>query len=176
MADETLQGTHSFQTSWRGGKVPLNSEIANVRVNGSTTKIGMPVTNAGETYPDVAPAITTDRHFLGVVNAVQNLTSVLAVDPDWDMDDVVPDNQEIEVYKKGCGAVMAMILEALAGPVALVKGDRVALGIEAGKVRKYLYTAATEATESLVEVVGTIMEASAGSAADDLVILVELDQ
>ena len=176
MADETLQGTHSFQTSWRGGKVPLNSEIAIVRVNGSTTKIGMPVTQAGETYPDVAPSITTDRHFLGVVNAVQNLKSVLAVDPDWDMDDVVPDNQEIEVYKKGCGAVMAMFLEALAGPVALVKGDRIAIGIETGKVRKYLYTAATEATESLVEVIGTCYEAIAGDTGDDLIVLVELDQ
>lgn len=176
MTDESLQGTHSFQSSWRGGKVPLNSEIANVRTVGSATKVGMPVTHNGETYPYAAPAITTDRQFLGVVNTVQNLVSILAADPDWDLDDVIPADQEIEVYKKGCGAVMAMILEALdsGGAVAMVKGDKVALGVEAGKVRKLVYADATDATDTLSEVVGEIYEATAGDTTDDLVILVEL--
>lgn len=173
MADVKLQADHGFQTSWRGGKVPLNSEIANVRTNGSAIKIGHVVTHTGETYPDVAPAVTTDRRALGVVNAVQNLVSVLADTPDWDMDDAVPDNMEIEVYKLGCGAVMAMIFEDEA--VSLVKGDLVALSGEGGVVRQHLYTDSTEATDTMVEVIGTCYEAFSGDATDDKMILVELN-
>ncbi len=182
---ESLQGTHGFQSSWRGGKVPLNSEIAIVRVNGGTTKIGFAVSHTGETYPDVAPAITTDRQVLGVVNAVQNLTTVLkgraqapvvVADPNWDMDDVIKDNNEVEVYKLGCGAVMAMLLENKAGPVAMVKGDYIAIGADdAGKVRKYLYSDTSEATDSMVEVIGRCYEAIAGDTTNDLVVLVELN-
>lgn len=176
MADETIQGTKGWQAVQRGGPVPRQDQLSVVRVNGTTTTLGMVVTHTGETFPDVAPAVTTDRQFAGVVLDVQNLKSILDLDPDWDMDDTIPDNQQIIIAKRGSGLVVAMILTALAGPVALVKGDRVALSAGVGQVRKHLYVDATEATDTMGEVVGSIQEATAGDTGDDLIILVRLDQ
>ena len=175
MVDEEIQATKGYQAIQRGGPVPRQDQLAVVRVNGATTKLGMPVTHNGETFPDVAPAITTDGNFAGIALDVQNLLSITNIDPDWDHDDVIPDNQEIILAKKGSDLEVALRLEALAGPVAVAKGDKVALGIEAGKVRKWTYADAAEATDTSSEVIGTVQEANAGSATDDVIIIVRLD-
>lgn len=176
-ADDTMQAGKGFQAIIRGGdNPPAQHNLAIVKVVGATTKMGMVVTHNGETFPFVAPAITTDISWVGVALEPQNLLSVLNVDPDWDLDDVLPINQQLVIAKRGSGLVVALFLEAIAGPIAVAKGDLVAIGTEAGKVRKWTYTDAAAATDSFLEVVGTVMEANAGSAADDKAIFVRLDQ
>ena len=175
MADEAIQADKGWQSIVRGGPVPRQDQLAIVRINGSTTKAGLVVTHNGETYPDVAPAVTTDISWAGIAYEPQNLLTVLNVDPDWDLDDVIPDNQELLIAKKGSELVVALFLQAIAGPIAVAKGDFVAMASEAGKVRKWTYTDATAATDSFLEVIGTVIEANAGDTVDDKVILVRLD-
>ena len=103
------------------------------------------------------------------------MAEILRNDPDWDIDTVLPDAMvAVETFKKGCGAVVPMHLQATAGPIALEKGDKVVLASGGGKVAKYAYTDAAVATDTLIEVVGEIEEETAGSAADDLVVLVRM--
>lgn len=175
MADEAIQADKGYQTIWRGGPVPRQDQLAVVNAVGADIKLGMCVTHNGETYPAAAPAITTDISWAGVAMDIQNLASVLAAVPAWDLDDVIPIAQEFIIAKKGSELIVAMFLEALAGPVAVAKGDLIAIGIEAGKVRKFTYADAAAATDSFLEVIGTVMEANAGSTADDHIILVRLD-
>lgn len=174
-ADEAIQVDKGYQSIQRGGPVPRQDQISDVRVNGSATKLGMAVTHFGETYPDIAPAVTTDLSFAGIALDIQNLAEIQKVDPDWDLDDVVPDNQQLIIAKKGSALLVAVFLEVTAGPVAVVKGDFLALGTEAGKLRKFLYTDAAAATDSFREVVGTVVEADAGSTSDDHVVIMRLD-
>ncbi len=176
MADETIQADKGYQTIWRGGPVPRQDQIADVIINGSTTKLGMVVTHNGETFPDVAPAITTDISWAGVALDIQNLQEIQKVDPDWDLDDVVPDNQQLIIAKRNSELIVALFLEAIAGPIAVAKGDLVAIGAEAGKVRKWTYTDAAAATDSFLEVIGTVHEADPGHATEDHIILVRLDK
>ncbi len=175
MADETMQGTKGYQSMHRAGPVPRQDQLAVVRVNGSATKLGMPVTHNGETFPDIAPAITTDISWAGIAYDVQNLKAILDIDPDWDLDDVVPDNQQLIIAKKGSDMIVPLFLEAIAGPIAIAKNEFIAIGIEAGKARKWTYADAAAATDSFNEVLGTAYEANAGSTADDKIILVRLD-
>ena len=176
MADETMQGTKGFQTMHRAGPVPRQDQLAVVKAVGADIKLGMVVTHNGETFPEAAPAITTDISWAGVAYDVQNIKSVLDVDPDWDLDDVIPITQQFIIAKKGSDMIVPLFLEAIAGPIAIAKGDIIAIGIEAGKVRKWTYTDAAAATDSFLEVVGSAYEANAGSTADDKIILVRLDQ
>lgn len=174
--DETMQGTKKFQSMWRAGPVPRQDQLAVVRVNGSGTKLGMPVTHNGETYPDIAPAITTDISVAGIAYDVQNLLSVLNAVPAWDLDEVVPDNQELIIAKLGSDLVVPVFLEALAGPVAVAKNDLIAVGIEAGKVRKWTYADTAAATDSSLEILGTSYGAHAGHTTEDRIILLRLDK
>ena len=176
MADNTIKGTRSFLKLVQGGNNPLDDDMTSVVVNGATTKVGHVVTHNGETLPDAALAITTDGRPLGVVQEPSYMANVLAADPDWDIDTVLPDNTRIRVNRLGSGSIVPLFLEAKAGPVAVVKGDLIAVGTEAGKVRKYVYTDAVAATDSLLEVIGTAEESSAGSATDDLILLVRLNK
>ena len=176
MADETIRGTRGWQDADRGGPKLHQSQKINLRVVGTTTKVGMFVTHTGETEPDAAPAITTDGRPIAYVAKPATLQNVLLSDPDWNIDAVLPDNEYFEGWRLGCGKVVPVHLEATAGPVAVVKGDLLAVGTEAGKVRKFVYADATAATDSLLEVVGTVHEADAGHATDDHVILMVLDK
>lgn len=176
MADQSLSTRGYYQ--WQQGGKPLGpNDLVEARTNGTDIKIGHIVTHTGETLPDVDLAITTDGRPLGVVVGPVNLKTVLDSDPDWNPDTALPDNTKIWVAKLGCGAIGPVHLEATAGPLAVVKGTTMlAVGTEAGKVRNFAYTDATAATDSLIEVVGTAHESSAGSATDDLVILMRLDK
>jgi len=176
MADETIKGTRRYLKLHQGGSPPDPNKQFNATINGATATIGHVVTRVGETEPDVALAITTDGRPAGVIIEPSRLSEVLAVDPDWNIDTVLPDNTRLLCTELGSDEIVPLFLEAKAGPVPVVKGDLIALGTEAGKVRKLVYADATAATDSLIEVVGTAAEADAGSVTDDHVLLVRLNK
>jgi hypothetical protein len=174
MADNTLYGTRGFLHGKQGGPVLNTHTMLTRRINGSTAKVGHVVTSTGETQPDVALAITTDEKALGVIVYPTEIEDVLQSDPDWNIDTAIPDNKDIDIAKLGSGAIVACFLEAAAGPIPVERGDKIAIGTEAGKVRKFAYTDAASETDTLEEVIGYAHEASDGHATDDLIILVEL--
>lgn len=177
MADNTIYGTRGWLSVDQGGPLLHESEKMNAVGDNTETacKVGQFVTHVDETLPDVAPAITTDGRPVGYLARPADMGAVLNADPDWYIDTALPDNTDLELYKLGSGKIVPCFLEAAAGPIAVVKGDLIAVGTEAGKVRKFAYTDATAATDSLLEVVGHAAESSAGHATDDLILLVRLD-
>jgi len=173
MADETISGVLGAAAEiMQGGQQVTEDDYIIRRINGSTSKPGFLMTESGEAAFDVAPAITTDVVQSGVLShPAEVLTTV------WDIDTVIPDNKLAKLVKLGSNKVVPMFLEALAGPIALEYGDLIAVGIEAGKVRKFIYADAAAATDSGAEIIGTFEEdAEPGSAADDHIILVRLNK
>ena len=177
MADNKLLASRGFLTTLQGGKIPHESERGEGQILSgvSTAKLGMFVTRNGETAPNLALAIATDGPQWEYLANVLNMAQLLRSDPNWTIDDALPDATiKVQTFKKGCGAVVPTFLEALAGPVAIEIDDIMVLGIQAGMVQKYIYTDAAVATDTLSEKVGQAAEASAGSAADDLILLIRL--
>lgn len=177
MADETIVVTHGFRSIIRGGLrnlVPSDYDILTLSVGGNTAKAGHFVTINGETYPNCDLAVTTDRQVYGIILEPvfpDNITS-------YTLDTAITDGQLVRVLKVGfgrkLGVQVACFLEATAGPLAVVPGDLISLGTEAGKARLHVYTDATAATDSLEEVIGVAAEADAGSAADDHILIIEV--
>ena len=173
MADEELSD-RGYLRSKQGGPTLESHHKMTRRVNGATHQVGYVVSLAGETPPDLALGITTLEHAIGVIDYPTDIEAVLQEDPNWTADDVIPDNADVEVIKLGSGAIMALKLEATAGPVAVAQGDKIVMGTEAGKVRRFLYTDAASETDTLEELVGYAAEAHAGHATEDRQLLVEL--
>ena len=146
-------------------------EVMTLSVGAATTTAGMVVTCGSETYPAVDQAVTTDACFWGVVLKPVN------PDEDYDLDDTIADGTSVYVLKAHgvAGRVCVLLrLEATAGPVAQVPGEYAALGTEGGKIRKLVYADATDATDTLSEVVGVFGQADAGDATNDTMIRVWL--
>jgi len=177
MADETLRGTKGFEHVNQGGRGPHESEQGQgkLKTGISTAKIGHFVTRKGAVEPFYELAVTTDGSNWEYLADIALLEEVLRLDPDWNIDTALPDALiQIRTYRKGSGAVVPVNLQALAGPIAIIKGDALALASEGGKVRKWLYTDAVDATDTQSEVIGYAEEGSAGDTSDDLVILARL--
>jgi hypothetical protein len=142
-------------------------EVVTIKAGVSTAKVGHFVTGNGETAPNVDLAVTTDGTFRGII--VRPVT----IPDSWDIDTAFAAGTDVVILKPTGGrCVVAGFLEATAGPVPVVPGDKLALGTGAGKVRKWSYADAAMATDTLSEVVGTAAESDGGSAADDHVILI----
>lgn len=176
-ANETIRGTRDYEDALQGGKIPHESErgAATIKAALTTVQVGMFVSRVGETEPEVDLAVATDMEGAEYVYQPANLPQVLRGDPDWNIDTAFAAGIKLETFLLGCGAIVPVILEGLAGPVAVVKGDIAVLGLTAGKVRKWAYTDASEQLDTLVERVGTFMESDAGHATEDRILLVRLD-
>ena len=176
MADQTMKADLGFLSVIRKGVPrPEDLDILTLSVGGNTAKAGHVVTINGETYPNCDLAITTDTEAYGII--------LEPVYPDnisnYDLDTAITDGELVRVLKvypggSSRGIQVAVFLEAKAGPVALVPGDQVAIGTEAGKVRKFLYTNATEATDTQTEVIGKAAQAHAGDATNDKILIIEV--
>jgi hypothetical protein len=174
MADEAIGDF--YEAINQGGKVPHESEKRNATLKAAlaTAKLGMFGHRAGESNLDIDLAVTTDGAGAEYIAELANTNEVVRTDPDWDIDTVLPLLTKVKTYLRGCGAIVPAFLETTAGPVAVEIGDLVSLGTEAGKVRKHVYADAALATDTLEEVVGEVVEADPGSAADDHIILIRL--
>lgn len=139
-------------------------------VGSDIAKAGMVVSTVGEAANAVDLAITTDEHALGLI-----LGPTLPGD-DYDLDDVILDTLEIEILLFGTcpGVLVAIFLEVTAGPIAVVDGDKLWLGTEAGKVRRFLYGDGSSESDTLEEVYLTCAEKDAGSTADDHVVIARM--
>jgi len=170
MADETMYGDHGFLSIVRGGSEHIRQSDIIVRtlVAGSdTVKAGMALSGDGMGANTADHAITTDKAFLGIC-----LGPVSPADT-YDLDDVITDGTLVKILKPcGLRTKVAVFYEAVAGPIALVEGDKIAVGTEAGKVRKFVYADATAATDSFDEFIGTSAEVDAGSTDTDHVIVI----
>ena len=173
MADETITGVLGAAAEiLQGGQQIADDDYIIRRINGSGSKPGMLMTEEGESAYDVAPGITTDTVYSGVLSHPAEVLTTA-----WDIDTVIPDNKLAKLVRLGSNKVVPMFLEATAGPVALEFGDLLAAGTEAGKVRSFIYADAAAATDSSLEIIGTFEEdADAGSTSDDHVILVRLNK
>ena len=176
MADNTLYGTHGFLAVIQGGSSrlsPQDYDILTLSVGSNIAKAGMVVTIAGETYPNCDLAITTDVHAYGIILGPLYPENIA----DYDIDTAITDGEKVRVLKIGgrkLGVKVAVILEATAGPVAVMPGVQMAIGTEAGTVRNFVYADATAATDSSVEIVGICATTSPGSTTDDLIIIMEV--
>ena len=173
MADETTSGVLGAAAEiLQGGQQVADDDYIIRRINGSASIPGMLMTEEGESAYDVAPAVTTDTVYSGVLSHPAEVLTTA-----WDIDTVIPDNKLAKLVRLGSKKIVAMLLEATAGPVALEFGDLIAAGTEAGKVRSFIYADATAATDSFLEVIGTFVgDAHAGHATEDRIILVRLDK
>lgn len=170
MADETLYADlgqlEVIAEAPRG--IPANAIVSRtLSVGGNTATAGMVATGHGETYPAIDLAITTDVHADYVILkpvTPSNMTN-------YTLDSTITDAEDVwclDLNKcKGLDIEVYLRLEAAAGPIAIEIGDDIAIGTEAGKVRKFVYADATAATDSFIERVGKALEVDAGSATDD---------
>ena len=159
----------------KGTPRPEDLDILTLSVGGNTAKAGHIVTINGETYPACDLAITTDTEAYGIILEPVYPDNI----SDYDLDTAITDGELVRVLKlkpggTGRGLQVAVFLEAAAGPIALVPGDQVAIGTEAGKARKFVYTNATEATDAPTEVIGVAAQAHAGHATDDKILIIEV--
>lgn len=175
MADETMGVTHGFRSIIRGGNVDQlrgnDFDVLTLSVGGNTAQVGDVVTIAGETYPACDLAVTTDEHAYGIITSPlfpDNMTN-------WTIDTAITDGELVNVIKlnRSLGVQVAVNLEAIAGPIAVLPGQKAVIGTtNAGHVRLWAYTDAASETDTLEEFVGTFDEIDAGSAADDHIVII----
>jgi hypothetical protein len=113
-------------------------------------------------------AITTDLSGYGVILEPwqpENITN-------YTIDTAITDEEWVWVLRLPCprGVTWVGFLEALAGPVALVPGTVVHIGLEAGKIRKFVWVTTVAATETLEDALGRIAVPCAGNATADLIV------
>ena len=160
-----MNGTHGFLRIIRGGALERLTDsdyaIVTLSVGGDTAKAGHVVTMTGETEPNVDLAITTDNQVYGVILEPVFPDNIAA----YDIDKVITDGEKVRVLKVGfgrrLGVQVAMISDASQG--AVLPGDQIILGANAGQVQKWAYLDAASETDTLEEFVGI----SAQTLADD---------
>lgn len=172
MADETLYGTRGFLKLVQGGGANIRNEDYEWHtINSSAAVIGNIVTRSGETAPAVGLCKTGDTPY-GIIDSVDPALSNSSY---TSIDSTIPSGTKVKILKfrnRAIGSTIPMFLEAAAGPIAVSKDDLIALGTEDGKIRKWSYTDAAASTDTLSEVIGKAVEANAGSATDDHILLV----
>lgn len=176
MADEDY-ADFGYLEVIRGGAVetlvPSDYDVLTLSVGGNTAQAGFIVTINGEVYPACDLAITGDLQAYAII-----LGPVFPDDiANYLMTSTIVDGTKVRVLKinhRTMGVLVAVFLETTAGPLAVVPGQPLTIGTEAGKVRKHVYGDADQATDTLAEKVGTCAEADPGSAADDHIILMEV--
>lgn len=176
MADNKLFADRGFLHTLQGGKIPHESERSQGTIlSGVTTaKLGMFLSRNGETAPNLAIAVATDGSQWEYLYDILNMGQLLRVDPNWTIDDVIPDSEIwVQTLKKGCGAVVPCFLQSESGPIAIEVDDLMELAAD-GTIAKFVYTDGAVATDTLSEIVGQAAEASTGSTSDDLILLVRL--
>ena len=165
MADQTYADVNAKEIILTDRENCAQYYIETVTLNDAATTAGMLITHYGETYPAADAAVTTDY--------AQPLAVIAPVNPgdNWDLDDVISTGVTVYALRRTYGRVKVLLrLETTAGPVAQVPGEFAAIGTEAGKIRKYVWTSDAPATESFVEVIGTFAAADAGDASNDTMI------
>lgn len=148
----------------RSGHEFLGSQSIVVRrCNGADIKVGLVVTESGETYPDIDLATEGDDGFLGIVRGPVHPANT------YDIDDAFSDNDWVYVIKPHGGLLVVLAwLEALAGGAQSPKaGELMAI---AGEDDGYLepmsdkYADAAAHTDTTMEAVGRAVKATTGHA------------
>ena len=165
-----MYGDHGFLSIVRGNAEHIRQSDIIVRtlsIGSDTVKAGHVLSFDGMTAGLIGYAVTTNIAFGGIC-----MGPVSPADT-YDLDDVIADGTLVKVLKPMAGRVkVAVFYEAEAGPLALVEGDKIAIGGESGKVRHLLYTDGTDATDLNTEYVGTSAGVDAGSTDTDHVIVI----
>lgn len=109
MAGTVLFGAYGAQILVRAGH-PWGKVTR--KTNGADIYPGMPVTETGETFPDVAKCAAAGDTVLGVVECP----------PDCDVDTVIPNDKTVEVYLKKSANIVRMWHAGVNGG-SVVAGD-----------------------------------------------------